>query len=84
MRVGEGGVMIFYPQLRAKILEGVIIELFPVVLDQDPRDPILVDDVPPDKASYIFLHNGGLGFGFHPLCEVVYAYYKELQLSHHY
>ena len=51
--------MIFYPQLRAKIPEGVIIELFPVVLDQDPRDPILVDDVPPDKASYIFLHNGG-------------------------
>ena len=76
--------MIFYPQLRAKIPEGVIIELFPVVLDQDPRDPILVDDVPPDKASYIFLHNGGLGFGFHPLCEVVYAYYKELQQSHRY
>ena len=76
--------MIFYPQLRAKILEGVVVELFLVVWDQDPRDPIPVDDIPLNKILYILLHNGGQGFNFHPLCEVVYAYYKEFQLLHCY
>ena len=69
--------MIFDPQLRAKIPEGVFVEWFPVIWDQDPRAPKLVDDVPQDKVSYILLRNGGQGFNFHPLCEVVYAYYKE-------
>ena len=31
LRVGEGGVMISNPQLRAKIPEGVVVELFSVV-----------------------------------------------------
>ena len=76
--------MIFYPQLRAKILEGVVVELFLVVWDQDPRDPIPADDVPLDEVSHVLLHNGGQGFSLYPLCEIVYAYYKELQLSHRY
>ena len=51
--------MIFNPQLRVKILEGVIVELFPVVWNQDPRDPIPTDDVPPDKVSHVLLRDGG-------------------------
>ena len=76
--------MIFNPQLRAKILEGVVVELFPVVWNQDPRDPIPADDVPLDKVSHILLRDGGQGFSFYPFCEVVYAYCKEFQLSYAY
>ena len=57
--MGKGRVTIFDPQLRAKIQEWVIVELFPVVWDQDPRDPIPADDVPLDKALYVLLPNGG-------------------------
>ena len=82
--MGEGGVVVFDPQLQAKIPKGVVVELFPVVWDQDPKDPISADDVPLDEVSYILLCNGCQGFSFYPLCEIVYAYYKEFQLSHRY
>ena len=82
--MGKGGVVVFYSQLWAKIPEWVIVELFPIVWDQDPRDPMPADDMPLDKASHVLLYNGYQGFSFHPLCEIVYAYYKELQLSHRY
>ena len=49
-----------------KILEWLIVELLPVVRDQDSRDLVLVDDVSLDEASYIFLRDGGQGFNFHP------------------
>ena len=39
-----------------KFLEWLIVELLPVVRDQDSRDLVPVDDVPLDEASYIFLH----------------------------
>ena len=81
---GRGGVVVFDPQLWTKILEGVIVELFSFVLDQDPRDPILADDMPPDEASHVLLCNGCQSFSFYPLYEVIYAYYKELQLLHRY
>ena len=70
--------MFLDPQLWVKILEGVIVKLFPVIWDQDSRDPIPADDVPPDEAPHVLLCNGGQDFSFYPFCEVVYAYYKEL------
>ena len=82
--MGGGGVMDFDPQLWAKILEWVVVELFYVIWDQNPRDPIPTDDMPPDEASHVLLCNGFQSFSFYPLCAVVYAYYKELQLSHRY
>ena len=56
-----------------------VVELFPVIEDQDSRDPIPADDVPPDKASHILLCDGGQGFSFYPFGEIVYTNYKELQ-----
>ena len=82
--MGEGGVMVFDPQLRAKISEWVIVELFPIIWNQNSRDPIPTDDVPPDEAPHVLLCDGGQGFNFYLFCEVVYAYYKELHLSYHY
>ena len=78
LRVGRGGVVVLDPQLWAKISEGVVVELFPVIWNQDSRDPISTDDVPPNEASYILFCDGGQGFNFYSLCEIVYAYYKEL------
>ena len=49
-----------------KILEWLIVELLPVVRDQDSRDLVLVDDASLDEASYIFLRDGGQGFNIHP------------------
>ena len=64
-----------------KILEWLIVELLPVVRDQDSRDLVPVDDVSLDEVSYIFLRDGGQGFSFHPFGEVVNAYYQKLQLD---
>ena len=82
--VGGGEVVISDPQLRAKIPEGVVIELFPIVWNQDSRDPKSACDVSPDEISHVLLRNGGQGFNFHPFCEVFYAHYEELQLLYHY
>ncbi|XP_030958898.1 probable RNA-dependent RNA polymerase 1 [Quercus lobata] len=47
-------------------------------------DPIPTDNVPPDKASHVFLYGGGQGFNFYPFGEIVYADYKEIQLLYCY
>ena len=82
--MGGGGVVVFDSQLWAKIPEGVVVKLFLVIKDQDSRDPILADDVPLNEASHILLYDGGQGFNFYPFGEIVYADYKELQLSYCY
>ena len=53
--MGEGGVMVFDPQLRAKISEWVIVKLFPIIWNQNSRDPIPTDDVPPDEAPHVWI-----------------------------
>ena len=51
---------------------------------QTSKNPILADDVPPNEVSHVLFCDGGQGFSFYPFHEVVYAYYKELQLSYCY
>ena len=73
--MGEGEGVVFDPQLWAKISEGVVVKLFIVVWDQDSGDPIFADDVPLDEALHVPLCDGGQGFNFYPICEVVYVDY---------
>ena len=61
-----------------KIPEGVFVKLFPVIWDQDSRDPIPINDIFPDKASHVLFCYGGPGFSFYLFGEIVYADYKEL------
>ena len=84
LRVGWRGVVVLNLYLWAKVSVRIVVKLFPVVWDQDPRDPIPADDIPPNKVSHVLLCNDCQGFSSYPLCEVVYAYYEELQLSHRY
>ena len=65
--------MILDSQLWAKISEQVAVKLFSAIWDQDSRDPIPADDVPPDEASYVLLCDGGQGFNFHPFGKVIYV-----------
>ena len=60
--MGGGGVVVLDTQLRAKILEGVVVKLFPIIWDQGSRDPILVDDVSLYEDSHVLLCDGGQGF----------------------
>lgn len=46
-----------------------------------PRDPEPGDNVLPCEALDLFLDDGGRGFGFNPLREVVDPHYKEASLS---
>ena len=57
--MGEWGVMILDSQLWEKISEQVVVKLFSAIWDQDSRDPIPADDVPPNKALYVLLCDGG-------------------------
>ena len=71
--MGGWEVVILDPQLWAKIPERVVVELLSVIWDQDCRDPLSADDVSLEEALYIFLHDGGQGFNFHPFGKVIYA-----------
>ena len=73
--MGGGGVVVFYSQLWEKVPERVVVELLPIVWDQDFRDLVFADDVPLNKASHVLLCDGGQGFNFYPFGEVVYADY---------
>ena len=77
LRVVGGGVVVLDSQLWAKIPEGVVVELFPIILDQDSRDSILADDVTPYEVSHVLLCDGDQGFVFYPFGEIIYADYKE-------
>ena len=44
--------MVLNPQLIAKVSECIIVELFAIVRDEDPRDPKLADDNIPNDATY--------------------------------
>ena len=61
-------------------LELSIVELSFVVGDDSLQDPEPSDYVLPCEASDLLLSNGGQGFGFDPLCEVVDANYKKAPL----
>ena len=50
--------MVLDPQLLAKVFEYVVVELFSIVRDEDPRNPKSANDVLPDEATNIFLHDG--------------------------
>ena len=69
------GEEVFDSQLWAKALERVVVKLLPVIQDQDSRDLVSADDVPPDKTPYVLFCDEGQGFSFYPFGEVVYADY---------
>ena len=50
--------MVFDPQLLAKVSKCIVVELFAIVRDEDPRNLELADDALPDEAMDIFLHDG--------------------------
>ena len=50
--------MVLNPQLIAKVSKRIVVELFAIVKDEDPRDPKLTDDALPDEATKFFLHDG--------------------------
>ena len=45
-----GGIVVFYVQLTAHFPEGSVIKLFPIVRNQDSRDPESTDDNLPDET----------------------------------
>lgn len=49
--------MVLDSQLLTKVFERVIVKLFTIVKDEDPRDPELEDDVLLDEATDIFLRD---------------------------
>ena len=73
--MGGGGVVVFYSQLWEKAPERVIVELLPIIWDQDFKDLVFADDVPLNKALHVLLYDDGQGFNFYPFGEVVYADY---------
>ena len=40
--------MVFYSQLIAKVFKCIVVKLFAIVRDKDPRDPKLANDALPD------------------------------------
>ena len=73
--MGEGRVVVFYSQLWAKVPKRVVVKLLLIIWDQDDRDPVSTDDVPPNKTSHILLCDGDQCFNFDSFGEVVYVGY---------
>lgn len=42
----------------AKVSERIIVKLFAIVRDEDPKDPKSTNDALPNKATKILLHDG--------------------------
>ena len=74
--------MVLVPQLLAKVSECIVVKLFAIVRDEDPRNPESVNDALLDEVTNIFLRDGCQWFYFHPFCEVFNPNNKELELSH--
>ena len=63
--------MVFDSQLIAKVSKCIIVELFTIVRDEDPRDPKSVDDALLEEATNILLHDDCQWFCFYPFGEIV-------------
>ena len=50
--------MVLVPQLLAKVSECIVVKLFAIVRDEDPRNPESVDDALLDEVTNIFLRDG--------------------------
>ena len=74
--------MVFDYQLLAEVFECVVVELFPIVRDEDSRDTEAANDVFPDEALDILLSDSGQGFCLDPLSEIVNPYNDELELPY--
>ena len=62
--------MVFDLQLIAKVSKCIVVELFAIVKNEDPRDPKLVDNALPNEATNILLYDGCQWFYFYPFGEV--------------
>ena len=72
--------MVFDSQLIAKVSECIVVEVFAIVRNEGPRDPILVDDALPNEATNILFHDDCQWFCLYPFGEIVDPNNKELEL----
>lgn len=72
--------MIFYAELCAKFSISGIIELRPIVGNDDPGDIESVDDGLPSEVLDASLSNLCQGLGLHPLSKVIDSYHQESHL----
>ena len=80
--MGEGEIVVFDPQLLAKVHECVVIELLSIIRDKDSRNAKVANDVFPDKTSNILSSDSGQEFCLDPFSEIVNSYDKELEVLH--
>ena len=74
--------MVLVPQLIVEVSECIVVKLFAIVKDEDPRDPKLADDALLDEVTDILLYDGCQWFCLYPLGEVVDPHKKELESSY--
>ena len=74
----------FWFQLLAKVLDYVVVELFPIVRDEDSRDTEAANDAFPNEALDIILSDSDPRFCLNPLSETVIPYNEELELPYCY
>ena len=72
--MGRWKVVVPYPQLITKVSKCIIVELFSIVRDKDPRDPKPTYDTFLEEAMDILLRDGCQWFCFYPFGEVVNPY----------
>ena len=74
--------MILDPQLLTEIPECVVIELFSIVRNENPRDVEMVNNTLPDEIVNVLLCDSSQGFSFDPLGEIVNSDDQEFELIH--
>ena len=65
-----------------EVPECFVVELFPIVRDEDYRHTKAANDTFLDEASNVLLNDGGQRFYLDPFREIVDPYNEELELLH--
>lgn len=73
--------MVLNPQLRAKLIEMLVIELLLIVNNDNLWYSESTYDGIPDKVAYVTFSYRCQRFGLDPLCEIIYNHHQKFPLS---
>ena len=76
-----GRVVVLDSELSAEIPKLRIVELFPIVGNEGPRDPKSTYYKAPDEVACLLFYDSSQGLGFCPFCEIIHCYDDKFALA---